>query len=133
MIGKPPAEVTSADVLGFITAQRAGSDGRRLRVVDEVGGLSARTVRRRLSGVSGLFAYLLAGGDVSANRSLYRLLLCCMVMRQLSSSPWSREPHWNRRDCIDPRATEPLLRVTRLSPLCGIVQRTGSYGTPSPS
>lgn len=66
-IGKPPAEVTSADVLGFITAQRAGAEGGRLRVVDEAAGLSARTVRRRLSSVSGLFAYLLACGDVSAN------------------------------------------------------------------
>lgn len=67
MIAKPPIEVTSADVLGFITAQRAGSDGGRLQVVEEAAGLSARTVRRRLSSVSGLFAYLLARGDVSAN------------------------------------------------------------------
>ena len=36
-------------------------------MVDEAAGLSARTVRRCLSSVLGLFAYLLARGDVSAN------------------------------------------------------------------
>ena len=33
VVGKPPAEVTAADVLGFISAQRAGGDGQRLRSV----------------------------------------------------------------------------------------------------
>lgn len=33
VVGKPPVEVTRADVLGFITAQRTGGDGRRLRSV----------------------------------------------------------------------------------------------------
>ncbi|MGH3934265.1 MAG: tyrosine-type recombinase/integrase [Pseudonocardiaceae bacterium] len=67
VVSRPPVEVTSADVLGFITAQRTGSDGRGLCAVAEGVGLSARTVRRRLSGVSGLFAYLLARGDVTVN------------------------------------------------------------------
>jgi site-specific recombinase XerD len=61
VVSKPPVEVTSADVLGFITAQRTGSDGRQLCVVADGGGLSARTVRRRLSSVSGLFGYLQSG------------------------------------------------------------------------
>jgi len=66
-VSKPAPEVTSADVLAFISAQRAGGDGRRVRTVDEAGGLSSRTVARRLSSVSGLFGYLLARGDVTAN------------------------------------------------------------------
>src|ERR1019366_4023570 len=53
VVGKPPAEVTSTDVLGFITAQRTGGDGHRLRSVDVDAGVSLRTVRRRLSSVSG--------------------------------------------------------------------------------
>jgi site-specific recombinase XerD len=65
-VGKPPAEVTSADVLAFITAQRNGGDG-RLQVAGDAGGVSGRTVRRRLSSVSGLFGYLQARGDVSVN------------------------------------------------------------------
>jgi integrase/recombinase XerD len=66
-VSKPAPEVCSGDVLAFISAQRAGGDGRGVRAVDEVGGLSSRTVARRLSSVSGLFGYLLARGDVTAN------------------------------------------------------------------
>jgi len=66
-VGKPTSGVCGADVLAFISAQRAGGDGRRVRAVDEAGGLSSRTVARRLSSVSGLFGYLLARGDVTAN------------------------------------------------------------------
>jgi integrase/recombinase XerD len=54
VVGKEPASVTSADVLGFITAQRHGGNG-RLQVVGDADGVSARSVRRRLASVSGLF------------------------------------------------------------------------------
>jgi integrase len=67
VVAKPAAEVTSSDVLAFISAQRAGGDGRSLRAIDETTGLAARTVARRISTVSGLFAYLLARGDVARN------------------------------------------------------------------
>ncbi len=70
VVPKPPAQVTSADVLGFITAQRAGSATATpvTAIVDgAAGAVSARTVRRRLSSVSGLFGYLQARGDVPAN------------------------------------------------------------------
>jgi hypothetical protein len=61
VVGKPPREVTSADVLGFVTAQHAGGGLGRLQPVAEGAvGVSARTVRRRLSSVSGLFGFLLA-------------------------------------------------------------------------
>ncbi len=72
VVPKPPAQVTSADVLGFITAQRAGSATTTpmTAVVDGASGVSARTVRRRLSSVSGLFGYLQARGDVPANPRL---------------------------------------------------------------
>ena len=74
VVDKPPAEVRSADVLGFITAQRTGRTGRtdlqRLQPVDaadEPGGVATSTVARRLSIVSGFFAYLQARGDIDAN------------------------------------------------------------------
>jgi integrase/recombinase XerD len=67
VVGKPPSEITSSDVLAFISAQRAGGDGRSLRAIDDAAGLSARTVARRISTVAGLFAYLLARGDVPVN------------------------------------------------------------------
>jgi site-specific recombinase XerD len=66
VVDKPPSEVTTSDVFGFITAQRHGGVG-RLQPVGDGGGVSDRSVRRRLSTISGLFAYLHARGDVPAN------------------------------------------------------------------
>jgi integrase/recombinase XerD len=58
VVAKPPAEVRTADVLGFISAQRAPrrGGGKVVRLVDGEKGLSARTIKRRLSSVSGLFS-----------------------------------------------------------------------------
>ena len=69
VVDKPPAEVRPADVLGFITAQRTGrSDGAGLQPVDEAPrGVATSTVARRLSIISGFFAYLQARGDIDAN------------------------------------------------------------------
>ena len=72
VVGRPPDQVRPADVLAFITAQRTGQAGGRgvLQPVKrgaEPGGVSAATVRRRLSIVSGFFAFLQARGDVAAN------------------------------------------------------------------
>jgi site-specific recombinase XerD len=70
VVGKEPRDVQPADVLAFVTAQRGGhaSIGGVLRpVVDDAAGMSLRTVRRRLSSVSGLYAFLHARGDVPTN------------------------------------------------------------------
>jgi integrase/recombinase XerD len=70
VIAKEPAEVVTADVLDFIKAQRAPRRGARVvRLEDGEAGLSARTIKRRLASLSGLFAYLVARGDagVAAN------------------------------------------------------------------
>ncbi|HVM35998.1 MAG TPA: tyrosine-type recombinase/integrase [Actinomycetota bacterium] len=69
-IGKEPAEVTARDVFDFIKAQRAPRRGSNLvRLEDGETGLAARTIKRRISTVSGLFSYLVARGDagVAAN------------------------------------------------------------------
>jgi integrase/recombinase XerD len=96
-VGKPPPQVTAADVLGFVTAQRTGGTVARLQVVDGNGaGVSARTVRRRLSSVSGLFAFLQARGDVAANP----------VPRGLPT----------RRERQRPRQGVPLVRMPRTLP-----------------
>lgn len=98
VVGKAPAEVTAADVLGFITAQRAGAaSSSPVALVDAVeGGLSARTVRRRLSSISGLFGFLQARGDVGSNP----------VPRGLPT----------RRERTRPRQGVPLLRSPRTLP-----------------
>jgi integrase/recombinase XerD len=70
VVAGPPDRVRPADVLAFITAQRTGRAGGQgvLRAADGgPGGVSAATVRRRLSIVSGFFAFLQARGDVTAN------------------------------------------------------------------
>ncbi len=67
VVGKPPRRVRPVDVLAFMTAQRSGGEGRLQIAGAGPGGVSARTLRRRLSSVSGLYGFLLARGDVTAN------------------------------------------------------------------
>ena len=62
-----PTEVTTADVLAFISAQRASGDDTVVRLVDGESGLSARTIQRRLSSLSSMFSYLIVRGDVDQN------------------------------------------------------------------
>ena len=54
VVAKPPRRVRPVDVLAFMTAQRAGGEGRLQVAGAGTGGVSARTLRRRLSSVSGL-------------------------------------------------------------------------------
>jgi integrase/recombinase XerD len=96
VVGKPPRRVVAADVLAFVTAQYAGGPARRLQVAGNAGGVSARTVRRRLSSVSGLFAFLQARGDVAGNP----------VPRGLPT----------RRERQRPRQGVPLVRTPRTLP-----------------
>lgn len=69
VVAKPAAEVTPTDVLGFVTSQRTGRPfGGPLAPAGEVeGGVTASTVARRLSMVSGFFAFLQVRGDAAAN------------------------------------------------------------------
>ncbi len=67
VVDKTPTRVTSADVMSFIRAQRSGKGN--VVHIDGSGGLSSRTIRRRLSSVAGLYAYLLARGDTSVTRN----------------------------------------------------------------
>jgi integrase/recombinase XerD len=64
VVGKPPRRVRPVDVLAFMTAQRAGGEGRLQVTGAGDAGVSARTLRRRLSSVSGLYGFLHARGDV---------------------------------------------------------------------
>ena len=72
VVAKAPSEVCAADVLGFITAQRTGRVGeysvvQSLYVEGDSGGVSTSTVARRLSVISGFFAFLQVRGDVGMN------------------------------------------------------------------
>jgi site-specific recombinase XerD len=61
VVGKEPREVTSADVFGFLAQQRG--DRSVVRLADRESGLSARTIARRLSWVSGFYAYAIVRGE----------------------------------------------------------------------
>jgi integrase/recombinase XerD len=67
VVAKSPRRVRRADVLAFMTVQRTGGEGRLQVAGSGEDGVSARTLRRRLSSVSGLYGFLLARGDVSVN------------------------------------------------------------------
>ncbi len=68
VIDKEPSAVTSADVFEFIAAQRRSRDDTGVvRLADGESGLAARTIRRRLAVMSGLFNWLVLCGEMSAN------------------------------------------------------------------
>lgn len=70
VVGKEPAAVTTRDVLGFLKQQRAPRRGTGVvRLEDGEAGLSARTVKRRPTSVSGPFVYLIARGDAGISNS----------------------------------------------------------------
>ena len=65
VVRKEPADVTSKDVLHFVSAQRrprAGAE-KLVRISDGESGLSASTIKRRLAAVSSLYGYLVLRGD----------------------------------------------------------------------
>jgi len=67
-VDKEPDDVVVDDVLAFITAQRMPvSDPKIVRIRDGESGLSAATIKRRLSSLSGLFSYLVMTGEREAN------------------------------------------------------------------
>jgi integrase/recombinase XerD len=61
VVAKDPAAVAAADVFELLAEQRG--DRTAVRLADRESGLSARTIARRLSSVSGFYAYLGARGD----------------------------------------------------------------------
>ena len=67
-VGKEPLEVTTADVMEFIARQREPRiDAKVVRISDGESGLSAHTIKRRLSSVSGLYSYLMMVGEHDRN------------------------------------------------------------------
>ena len=69
VVGKPPSAVATAEVFGFLSAQRAPRRGEQVvRLDDGETGLAARTIARRLSSVRGLYA-LAARADTDVARN----------------------------------------------------------------
>jgi hypothetical protein len=110
VVGKPPDRVRPGDVLAFITAQRTGRAGghETLQPVDpcgEAAGVSSATVRRRLSVVSGFFAFLQARGDVAANPVPRGCRPAGSGLALARGSRWCAPPGGCRGSCPRPRWT----------------------------
>jgi integrase/recombinase XerD len=68
VINKEPSAVTTADVFTFLKQQRSPRQGPKVvRLEDGEAGLAARTIARRLSSLSGLYAYLVVRGDAGVH------------------------------------------------------------------
>jgi integrase/recombinase XerD len=69
-VPKEPADVVTADIFAFITVQKKPRRGPKvIRLEDGEAGLSARTIKRRLASISGLFSYLMTRDDLAVDRN----------------------------------------------------------------
>jgi len=110
VLRKDPRTLTTADVLTFIEAQRRPrSTDAVVRLADGETGLSARTIKRRLATLSGLFGYLLARGEVSANPVPHGL---STRRRGRTGAPLIRTPHTLPR-VLSPDQVTALLQNLR--------------------
>ena len=70
IIDKEPGDVVTTDVLAFIKAQRDPRLGATVvRIEDGEGGLAARTIKRRLATIAGLYEYLIIRGDTAVSQN----------------------------------------------------------------
>ena len=101
IIDTDPAAVTTADVLAFIASQRAPRRGATVvRIEDGEPGLSARTIKRRLATIAGLYEYLIIRGDTGVTRN--------PVPRGPGDAP--PRPAGRARRAADPRAAHAAAR-----------------------
>jgi site-specific recombinase XerD len=112
LVPRDPGEVTTADVLAFITAQRSVGDGKVVRLVDGESGLSARTIQRRLSSLSSMFSFLVARGDVAQNPVPRGLSTRRSRQRGGRGVPLIRTPRTLPR-IVDPAEVDSLLAACR--------------------
>jgi len=112
LIEKDPVEVTTADVLAFISAQRSAGDPTVVRLSDGESGLSSRTIQRRLSSLSSLFSYLLVRGDIERNPVPQGLSTRRSRRRGGRGVPLIRTPRTLPR-IVDPAEVDLLLAACR--------------------
>jgi integrase/recombinase XerD len=96
-VAKDPLEVRPAADIEFLADQRG--DRSVVRMTDRESGLSARTIARRLSSVSGFYAYLIARGDTA-----------------VAVNPVPRGLSTRRAGGTRASRTAPLVRVPRTLP-----------------
>lgn len=115
IIGKAPIDVTTADLLEFIKVQRAPrTDAKVVRIEDGEAGLSARTIKRRLATIAGLYEYLMIRGDtgVRSNPVPRGLAVRRPGQRAVRGVPLIRAPRTLPR-VIDPEEVDGFVRALR--------------------
>jgi integrase len=112
---KEPSQITSRDVINFIASQRAPrTSAKVVRISDGGSGLSARTVARRLSSISGLFGYLVVKGDAGVSASpVPRGLITRRARRNGGrAAPLVRTPRLLPR-ILEPQEVDTLMAALR--------------------
>jgi integrase/recombinase XerD len=114
-VQKEPVDVTTRDVIDFISCQRAPRvSSKVVRISDGGSGLSARTVARRLSSISGLYGYLIVKGDAGVDSSpVPRGLITRRVRRNGGrATPLVRSPRLLPR-ILEPGEVDALMAALR--------------------
>jgi integrase/recombinase XerD len=115
VVGKRPAEVTTANVFEFLQEQRRPRLGGNVVRLDGESGLAARTIARRLSSVRGLFDYLVVRGDVDVSMNVVPRSLAArrpMERRGRRGVPVVRTPRTLPR-VLSPAAVDALRAALR--------------------
>lgn len=115
IIDKEPGDVVTTDVLAFVKAQREPRLGVRVvRIEDGEGGLAARTIKRRLATIAGLYEYLIIRGDtaVSQNPVPRGLAMRRPGQRAVRGVPLIRAPRTLPR-VIDPDEVDIFIAALR--------------------
>src|ERR1019366_6548292 len=111
VVEKDPATVLAADIFDFLAHQRG--DRRVIRMSDGESGLSARTIARRLSSVSGFYSYLVARDDTPVRTNpVPRGLSTRRRGGRSMTVPLVRVPRTLPK-ILSPAEVDALLRATR--------------------
>ena len=115
VISKDPVDVDTADVLAFVKEQRRPRlDAKVVRIEDGEAGLSARTIKRRLATIAGLYEYLIVRGDAAVSRNPVPrgLAMRRPGQRAVRGVPLIRAPRTLPR-VIDPDQVDALMGALR--------------------
>lgn len=112
IVAVDPVEVSTADVLAFVKAQRWAGPANVVRISDGESGLSSRTIQRRLSSLSSMYSYLTARGDVAQNPVPKGLPTRRMRHRGGRGVPLVRTPRTLPR-VVEPAEIDALLEACR--------------------
>ena len=113
IVDADPVDVVAADVLEFISVQRQPRvAGNVVRIEDGESGLSARTIKRRLSTLAGLYDYLIVRGDVASSPVPKGLASRRGGQRAVRGVPLIRAPRMLPR-VIDPAGVDAFTSALR--------------------